>query len=491
MSCSNFIHSFPPQVLDEIELTDPELEKIRDKVLEKREEDITLQLYFFEDRALTEEINEFNHVVTGEIKPINWETTRTVDIPTSEGIYTYELTDARNAKKCFLMGCLEVQLCESESEYETDDSFSYSDNENQFIIDEISSFSYEMMKIYWEKYQSKKPSNRHEKILLAQNKSTIKKKWLVYVPLEVKEWYYGDRGNIHINKTAFPSPLEQTEMDTINFRLDTEKMHAAVANYITWQKYLCAKKKHEGDEKIDSNTGKIGSSMSTTMKKAQENALKDDSPISDEMKTILKKILQTSYSSLTEGEKSIIEKASKKSPKIRSMLKVARHQYKKTQIAAAIHRYATGEATQTANKSTIVGQLKELGSQMLENIKYFEWRSPLCKPQLAGVHVGAADIPEETESYTIMKDGTLNIFYSWKSESNNNPAYLQVKWEKTMRQNDEIWIEFFHRETKEKLSEIFLGTYSEGTKTIPQNLLNFDLFTEKWDFQIILKGQKT
>ena len=115
------------------------------------------------------------------------------------------------------------------------------------------------------------------------------------------------------------------------------------------------------------------------------------------------------------------------------------------------------------------------------------WLSPLWQPQWVGELVTAADIPEQEHVFRL-EDGEIKISCSWRSQYNENPAYVWVSWWADISTPGELWVRFARPETETVLAEICLGTHLEGEKVFTNDDLGFDPSREKWAISLILRG---
>lgn len=125
-------------------------------------------------------------------------------------------------------------------------------------------------------------------------------------------------------------------------------------------------------------------------------------------------------------------------------------------------------------------KLKQAGKALIQ------WFSPLWQPQWAGQFVGAGDIPEQKHTFRLEK-GAIELSCSWKPQSGDNPAYLDLSWKADTVMEGELWCRFVHPDTNVVLTELLLGFSKEGGKYFTRQTLGFDPSQEQWAIVILVK----
>ncbi len=128
-------------------------------------------------------------------------------------------------------------------------------------------------------------------------------------------------------------------------------------------------------------------------------------------------------------------------------------------------------------------KMKEAGRALIQ------WISPLWQPQWAVQFVLAGDIPNQKHTFTSEK-GAIDVSCSWKPQSGDVPAYLDLSWKADTLMEGELWCRFVHSDTSVILAEIPLGLSKEGGKYFTRQALGFDPSQEKWAIVILVKQQE-
>jgi hypothetical protein len=486
MDCESWL---PAEITREDEFLTQELEKLRDYVLKRRGEDISEELYIYENRVLyalsipavypeyrqiiSEESDEADFFYSEANHPIGWETIRTyLDISENGELRCYEI-DKRKVKSLFLRGWLEVGMwdrgsCEKQEILPPPEEMDgLSGRKDQFIYGESLKFSMDMMRNYWRKYLSLKPSKRSQRPRFADQKQSLTlndQSWHVFVTSELREFYYGEDKRIdeaHSEQLFFPLPKA---MKTINCRKDTEARHAAIANYDSWQTFLSAVNREKG-EPMNAETTVLGQFQKLG------NAARDDTTvISNEIKRIIRKIARgAGIAGLHKHDRDKICRASEASPKIRMMLRMAQQEASRLRIGRYLAR-----KMQHHGKRGVAADAKEI----LVRLK--KWISP----PLPMIPATASGGPSEQKHF-LMEYGDIRFSYYFKGKDTDS-ACVWVSWEADMNTPCEIWARFMNPETKKIRAEISLGTRLEGSRAFSSKELGFDLLTEMCTLSVVL-----
>ena len=166
----------------------------------------------------------------------------------------------------------------------------------------------------------------------------------------------------------------------------------------------------------------------------------------------------------------------------RHLMRCAPCTYKTLTIMRLLHPEAETPRLFDELRTTIQDWTEKITS----SIETVTWVTSLWRPQWAGTPVSAADIPAQSHTFS-GKDGEIEITCAWRDHYGTTPAYIQISWLANLTVDRELWALFFDPETKEFLSEIPLGKYLEGGKSIPSHILGFNPSTQQWAIAILLK----
>ena len=113
------------------------------------------------------------------------------------------------------------------------------------------------------------------------------------------------------------------------------------------------------------------------------------------------------------------------------------------------------------------------------------WLSSLWEPQWAGQLVTAADIPQQSHTFT-SEDGDMKIACYWKGQYKDEPAYVQISWKADLIPESELWIRFVNPATRTIRREVCLGTGLVGEEIFTSDDLGFDPSYERWAIAVLL-----
>jgi len=495
MRCNDWI---PENITLEEDFLHHDLEAIRDDVLKNRHEDISVYLWAYECRVLLANISQEIEFFLNDLdlnspvkrKLFSWENCRNYFHTDRKGKYHFEISK-RDFKRCFLRGWLEVQMWEHgnsdhQVHYLVDDNFGANQinqilkNNDVFIDNESINFSILIMKNYQKFLLGHLADKKQYRFVNFKESVTLSdNNWSVWVSPKLFYYYYGDDSRLIMSKarTIFFSSNMFMEMKPIICAKKTETRHMVIANYISWQDFLHIFQTEKGDS-MPINT------VLTKFENLKENASKDKTKISNDMKEILKAVsVGTKISELPDHKQQYLNELCDKSPKIKLLLRLAQHQFIRSSIGSYIF-FGLQEIQQKNTQKPIMNRWKDFLYNLKEyfidgSISLYEWNSHLWQPQFAGQHISACDIPEDNHHF-LMNDGEIHISCLWRGAYRNAPAYIQVKWKANLSVSYEIWIAFINPETQSVFSEIFLGTHLEGGKVIPDNVLKFDPTKTRW-----------
>jgi hypothetical protein len=132
-------------------------------------------------------------------------------------------------------------------------------------------------------------------------------------------------------------------------------------------------------------------------------------------------------------------------------------------------------------KTLILAQLTRVQHTMIK------WMSELFQPQWAGQFATAADLPEQKYTFKVEQGGVIAVICSWKPQSGQTPAYLDLAWKADTIMDGEFWCVFVEPDTKKVLAEVSLGDYREGGKYLTSQSLGFDPSTQPWAITVLMK----
>lgn len=511
MECNDWL---PEEVTQDEEFLHEDLDVLRDYVLEKREEDISAELYIFENRVMfsvniTALSEEFGQIMSeGHFQPpISWEAIRT--LPDGPGKYVNGEKEEpaytigkRQVKRCFLRAWLEVGMWdrgghEEQLVYlppENPESLGIASVEkDRFCKGEYTRLSFDLMKGYWEKYLRLKPGKRPQKPRLNNPAQSLTKddSRHVFVSSALWQYYFGEDEKIKKAVSADFPPLEK--MMTIRFSKTSDAGLVFLANFISWQEYLHAnqwkntvhppfepdsyrQKKPSGRRK----DMKDEKSILQQMENLKSEAAKDRKPVPGDIQAILQKIAGESGSSGLDGdEREVMEKACKESPKIRLFFRMAQMEYIRRKTASCLAESGAGELSANSDEKRENSVLSAFRDRIMEAVTEF-WT-----PFGAGELVNAADIPQQKYDF-ITDHGRIEISCSWSGEYGGQPAYILISWKAYVSESCEFVARFVNPENNEIRCEISLGEYRSGEETLTQDELGFDPANEKWAVSVLL-----
>ncbi len=380
-------------------------------MLNTRDEDISVALHVFEERALyfmdSQDIERA--IDSGEVRkfdgPLKWEIIS--DYESSETGKMFSV-DKRKVKKYFLSAWLEIRLWDNGSHIEQKicpapvslESIGLSsDKAGQFFYGECIQLSIDAMRKYWDSYLRLKPKKRQDRPRFISKKQSVAKgtAWHVFVTPDLRACYYDETKSIQNQHSDEFFPLQE-KMITINCPKKTETGHAAIANYDSWQAFLHALNKKADSEreiKMDSENTLLGKilqrlprflnqktdpgkgikmdSENTVLwkiRKFQKQAASDQTPVSDEIKGILRRIAKGTR--LSELDKDKVQEASELSPKIRFLLGMAQRRFIRSEIAEHLAR------EHRENENIKVADILK-SENILTHLK--KWISPTWQPE--------------------------------------------------------------------------------------------------------------
>ncbi|QTA83821.1 Uncharacterized protein dnl_62380 [Desulfonema limicola] len=499
----------PEEVTHMEEFLSNELEHLRNHVLNTRKEDISPQLYVYENRVVFSQNGLKTYLELGKIIQrgnyreidlygenndiIAWESIRSYPYKTENGKEICYNIEKRKVKMCFLMGWLEVRLWDRGQHkiqkvyppFEKIEDINLPvSSKGQFILKETTQFSMDLMKNYWEIYLNKNHAERRKKPRFLKTEEPVSNgnTWQVFVTSDLRNYYYGEDETIGKSQVKNFFPL-QKEMKTINCQRKTETRHAVIANFDSWQAFRHASSQEREDLMSLDRTN------SSQIQKLQSEASEENIEIPDDCKKILRKIAaETGTSGLIKTEKEQILKFASTSPKIRLMLRMAQLKFVRSKIAKYIAQGAYNmNDIEIIEKSDSYEARKSKGyRKKFENL--ILWVSYSWTPQWAGQMVTADEIPEQKHEFKA-DDGEVLISCYWGPEHDDEPAYIRISW-KADAGHDELGIRFENPDTKEILYEDRLGAFKVGEEIFTSKDLGFDPSTQKWSIAILfLEGE--
>ncbi|KPA13603.1 hypothetical protein MHK_006207 [Candidatus Magnetomorum sp. HK-1] len=471
----------PPEVIDEDQCMGEVFIDLRNWVKKNRNFDITLPLYVYEFRVILSEIQM--EILDGSM--YTWKDIASdvddFECLTDHGIYVYRTPGKRELKKCYLIGSMEFMLWQlgnfkEQYMYPIPETLNKIDSnivqKDQFLYGQPIDLSFKVFHNFFSKYF------RSQSVNLFSNSDGDDNDlyWYVYVPGDIWFYYFGkykDNKDKKIKKKNVKTfsktflPLKD-EMSTINFSKKNEAVHAAIANFISWQRFL---REFDNDKRgIKMKIPKITPSIIT-----------DYNKLSDQMKqAVLKIIKKPSVCRLIESDRELLKECINLLPKDSKLNRFIRFLFHREKIAK--HYY---EADRKRRQQDEFVQL--IKDKIVSFVKFI---SLPWKPPLAGVHVNSSDISEQSHRYKLDNNGDVSIYCLWREAYKEDPAYIKIRWNANISAGNEIWVAFFQPETKEFFSEIMLGINSEGGKVLLSNQLNFDPYKQKWAVSVILKPRK-
>ncbi|MGE0083358.1 MAG: hypothetical protein AB7S75_02955 [Desulfococcaceae bacterium] len=520
MECMEWL---PEEIIKEEDFLCESLKILQAYVLQKRNEDISVQLYIYENRVLysgndTDVFTEFSKIIPEGIfqgDPISWEAIRTYPyapgIPELPGIHDKVeekcyVIGKRLVKTCFLRGWLEVGLwlrgeqkkqivyCPPDSPEEIGISGQHRD---LFFKGEYACFSLDLLKGYWAKYLKLNPAERPQKLRLTDPKQNLAKDefWQVFVPSDLWKYYYGEDDETG-NTFSADFPPYPKKMMTVKCPKNTDTRPAVIGNFISWQEYLHALNRKDrtvppfspdscrkGTTSERRKDMKQEKNFVEQMEDLKSEAARDRRPVPDDIQEILRKIARKSgISGLHQNEREIMEKACKDSPKIRLFFRMAQIEHIRRKTAEYLAKSGAAELLQDsdeAEESVKPSVFSVLKDKIIESVTGF-WT-----PFGAGQMITAAKVPEQKYNF-VTDHGKIEVSCTWCGAYRNQPAFIRISWKAHISMACELAARFVNPESNEILCEISLGQYRTGTKTILQSELGFDPAKEKWAVSILL-----
>jgi hypothetical protein len=130
----------------------------------------------------------------------------------------------------------------------------------------------------------------------------------------------------------------------------------------------------------------------------------------------------------------------------------------------------------------VTPKLKGTLTQAKDFLKEFV-SSLLWIPEGAGDPIVAADISEQ-ENTIETDEGKIRITCVWGGETDDDPAYIWVKWDADMKPDAEFVIQIINPETHKIYYEIRPGKIRNDTVTIESEELKFDPTEMKWGIAV-------
>jgi len=129
-------------------------------------------------------------------------------------------------------------------------------------------------------------------------------------------------------------------------------------------------------------------------------------------------------------------------------------------------------------------RVQEIGTRMKFLLE--KWTDDMIWiPQWAGQPVGAAAVPKQTHSFKMGGVGEIKLDCYWKSQDNNNLAYVWVSWKAGIMPGLGLRIRFVNPGTQDILYERSLGTRMTGEGIFTSRELGFDPSAEPWAIVVI------
>ena len=331
------------------------LAQLRDYVLKTRNEDITIPLHVFEER----------HVLMDD-SIMSWSTIACFEneFPQNPDYQPYS-AEIRTVKKYFLHAWNEVRMWdhgghEKQVIYDPcslEDIGLNANIQDHFVFAKDCLFSMNAMTAYFQ-YINTLTGLRKKKPRFFQLSKQKDKALHVFVSDQLFNYYYGNETIKHQSTKHFKHA--DLSMKTITCLTDTQKMHAAIANFNSWQEYL----HHiQGQSFMD-----YEKTISGQMKKEQIEATKDPTIFSDHIQEILHEL---SYNKrlceLNHMDSDTIQQAAARSPKIRVALRKAQLHYIRQKKLAVYETCKTETFRKTLHqeiKQKAGNALKHLGFQI-------------------------------------------------------------------------------------------------------------------------------
>ncbi len=504
-----YINWLPPEIRNEDEFLCEELKELQQKALKERNIDISMPLYFFENRVLFSkngakafkkcmesrqycEVDFYGH----NNDPISWETIRTFE--ETNGTVTYEI-DKRKAQFCFLIGWIEFFIWmrgnfNDQITYDIPELYGVDDNlsiySDQFIMGETLAYSIDAARKFWDKYFCLTPEKRQKKPRFFDPRLSKEpgSSWKVFVPSDLSRYYIEDNDK-SCKAEEYKLPPLQKSMRTINCPKKTNARHAAAANYESWQVYLHAIALKKGRRMVKKDEYIEEFKKNRPMKEKDEEyveTLNEDRHIPKNIKEILNRIAnKTEFKHLPEKDKEIISKASKISSEIWRQKRIAEITYLKREIIVPyfrknanhldfIHLKEQVDSMDDLDEPVIVSHLKNV----------ITWISEMWMPQWAGEEVTASDIAEQRHIFDTDNDGRIELKCYWEGETDYNPAYIKISWKADVSETDGMGIRFINPETQKILTEELLGNDKVGEEIFTGKDLGFDPGQDKFAISI-------
>ena len=114
-----------------------------------------------------------------------------------------------------------------------------------------------------------------------------------------------------------------------------------------------------------------------------------------------------------------------------------------------------------------------------------QWISDLGEPQWAGQLLTAADVPEQTHTFT-SEHGDIRVTCHWHDDLPDEPAMIHVRWHADLVQDECVWVRFLNPANQSLRQEIFLGTRAVGEESFTIQDLAFDFLREAWGISLAL-----
>ncbi len=216
--------------------------------------------------------------------------------------------------------------------------------------------------------------------------------------------------------------------------------------------------------------------------------MRKKTPIPDDVNRILRQIeTEKRLCELNEDDQNKIRRLSQTSPKVRMALRTAQLRFIQKKKSEAYKRYIAEEVreNESVNEETsVISIVRETAEQVTDFISSLRWI-----PDGAGEAIVAADISEQEK--TIKTDeGEIRITCVWGGETDDDPAYIWVKWDAGMKSDAEFVIQIINPETHKIYYEIRPGKIRQGNTTIESEKLKFDPTEIKWGIAVTKECDK-
>jgi len=177
---------------------------------------------------------------------------------------------------------------------------------------------------------------------------------------------------------------------------------------------------------------------------------------------------------------------------IENVIRLSRGEASADDVSENLLDYWMDQATRTAAEMapmSLTERVKEKAYEILQEGKILFESLPHVF-QLAGEPLTAADILQQSKTFSMEAGEYIKITCDWQPGSKQVPAHLHLEWKANITTQGKLWVRFLNPVSGVKLKDMWLGSRLEGRRDFEGNELGFDPTNEKWAISIIFESDE-